>query len=115
MIRRNPESRDPSLVAGVPEALLLRLLAEREMDGYELARAIRVVSSEALDAGEGILYPALHALEARRLLSSRPLQYGGRARVCYRVSPRGARRLAVLQATAPPLAQAGGKQAQTTR
>lgn len=90
------EGRSPSLMAGVPELLILRLLSEREMYGYELARAIRIISKEALEIGEGVLYPALHALEARRLLRSRSARVDGRTRVYYRLSPRGARRLAQL-------------------
>jgi PadR family transcriptional regulator PadR len=36
-----PRSRpDPNFMTGVPELLVLRLLAEREMYGYEIGRAI---------------------------------------------------------------------------
>ena len=90
------EDRSPSLMAGVPELMILRLLSEREMYGYELARAIRIVSKETLAIGEGVLYPALHALEARRLLRSRSARVDGRTRVYYTLSARGARRLAKL-------------------
>jgi len=82
-----------SLMAGVPELMLLRLLSEREMYGYELARAIRVLSDGALSLGEGVLYPALHALEERKLLRSRKAQVDGRLRVYYTLSPTGHIRL----------------------
>ena len=36
---------DPALMAGVPELLILKLLAGREMYGYELAAAIRTVTN----------------------------------------------------------------------
>jgi hypothetical protein len=48
----------PPLMSGVPELMILRLVAEREMYGYELARAISAVTKEALSLGEGVLYPA---------------------------------------------------------
>ena len=35
----------PSLMAGVPELLLLTLLADREMYGYELARAVQTLTT----------------------------------------------------------------------
>ena len=58
-------ANNASLMSGIPELLLLNLLSEREMYGYELARAIRTTSQGAIDVGEGVLYPALHTLERR--------------------------------------------------
>lgn len=83
-------------MSGVPELVVLRLLAEREMYGYEIARTLKVVSGETLSLGEGVLYPALHAMEARGLLRSRARQVEGRTRIYYQLTPRGRRRLARL-------------------
>jgi PadR family transcriptional regulator PadR len=83
-------------MAGVPELMILRLLAEREMYGYELARAIRVLSDDTLSLGEGVLYPALHVLEARRMLRSRKTHVDGRLRVYYTLSRTGRSRLDAL-------------------
>lgn len=83
----------PTLMAGVPELVLLRLLAQREMYGYEIARSLKLGSQGALDLGEGVLYPALHALEARGLVRARSKQVDGRKRIYYAVTPRGRRRL----------------------
>jgi len=44
---------NPPFMSGVPELLLLRLLAKREMYGYELVRAIRQVTGDAISLGEG--------------------------------------------------------------
>ena len=82
-----------TLMAGVPELLLLRLLAAREMYGYELARAVRLATDDAIQLGEGVLYPALHALERRSLLRARRRQVRGRVRVYYSATPAGRRRL----------------------
>ena len=84
---------DPALMAGVPELLILKLLAGREMYGYELAAAIRTVTNEGISLGEGVLYPALHALEQRGLLRSRRRAVGGRTRIYYSVTAKGTRRL----------------------
>lgn len=90
--------RDPTLMAGVPELIILRLLAEREMYGYEIARTLKVISRETLSLGEGVLYPALHAMESRGLLRTRRRQVEGRTRIYYRLTARGRRRLERLTA-----------------
>ncbi len=83
----------PTLMSGVPELVVLRLLAQQEMYGYEIARALKLGSRGALDLGEGVLYPALHALEARGLLRARSQRIDGRTRIYYAVTSRGRRRL----------------------
>jgi len=86
----------PSLMSGVPELLVLRLLSAREMYGYELARAIRESTGEAIVLGEGVLYPALHALESRGFLRTHRRAVSGRTRVYYVLTASGARRLSAL-------------------
>jgi PadR family transcriptional regulator, regulatory protein PadR len=86
----------PVFMTGVPELLVLRLLAEREMYGYELSQAIVAITREAISVGEGALYPALHALEARGHVATRKRTVDGRLRVYYRLRPGGRRRLREL-------------------
>jgi PadR family transcriptional regulator PadR len=86
----------PLFMSGVPELLVLRLLAGREMYGYELARAIEESTREAISIGEGVLYPALHSLEARGLLRARRQAVAGRTRVYYAVTAKGQKRLEQL-------------------
>lgn len=90
--------RDSILMSGVPELVLLRLLAQREMYGYDIARALKLLSDDALSLGDGVLYPALHALEARGLLRSRSRQVEGRRRIYYQATQKGCRRLERLTA-----------------
>jgi PadR family transcriptional regulator PadR len=85
-------------MAGVPELVVLRLLAEREMYGYEIARSIKAVTQDLLSVGEGVLYPALHVMESRRLLRSRSIRVDGRIRIYYSLTARGKTRLARLTA-----------------
>ena len=54
---------NPDFLNGVPELLLLRLLARQPMYGYELVQRIRLQSDSALEFGEGCIYPILHRLE----------------------------------------------------
>ncbi len=85
-----------ALVSGVPELLLLQLLARRPMYGYELGRAVRMASREQISIGESVLYPALHALEKKRLLRAKGRSIDGRKRIYYEITPRGRTRLATL-------------------
>ena len=84
---------EPSFTTGISELVVLRLLTNREMYGYELIKAVRVATSETFKLGEGVLYPLLHALEARALLKSRRGIANGRTRVYYVTTARGRRRL----------------------
>ena len=88
---------NPPFMSGVPELLLLRLLDEHEMYGYELVRAIRDATGEAISLGEGVIYPVLHSLERNGALSARRKPVGGRTRVYYSVTKKGRQRLANLQ------------------
>ena len=84
---------NPDFLNGVPELLILRLLSRRAMHGYELVQALRAATSEALEFGEGCVYPILHRLEADGMLKCRREMAGGRSRLVYRVTARGERRL----------------------
>ena len=89
-------AQSPSFMSGVPELLVLQLLARREMYGYEIARLIRLLTREAISLGENVLYPVLHSLEARGLLRSRRRPVRGRTRVYYTITRSGRRRLTAL-------------------
>lgn len=79
---------------GVPELLILRLLSEQAMYGYELVQAVRDSTGKVIAPGEGVIYPVLHGLERKRLVSTREVAVNGRTRVYYRVTPKGHRYLA---------------------
>ena len=83
-------------MSGVPELLLLRLLDQREMYGYELVRSIRNVTGEAISLGEGVIYPVLHSLERGGALKAKRKAVGGRTRVYYSLTAKGRKRLAAL-------------------
>ena len=61
---------NPPFMSGVPELLLLRLLGQHEMYGYELVRSILSVANNAISFGEGVLYPLLHSLQRNVALQS---------------------------------------------
>ena len=87
-----------AFMSGVPELLILRLLAREEMYGYQLVQAIKVVSGEVFNLAEGVVYPSLHSLEARGFLKAKEKQADGRTRIYYTVTARGRERLKQLTA-----------------
>jgi len=97
---------NPHFMNGVPELLILQVLKEREMYGYELVEEIRRRSGEVIQVGEGVVYPVLHALERAEALSSRRVKVNGRSRVYYQLTPQGAARLSGLSGTWEKLADA---------
>ncbi len=88
---------NPPFMSGVPELLLLRLLEQREMYGYELVKSIRLVTGEAITLGEGVIYPVLHSLERNGALRSKRKKVSGRTRVYYSLNAKGRKRLDCLQ------------------
>jgi PadR family transcriptional regulator PadR len=85
---------NPPFLNGVPEMLILRLLARRPMYGYQLVQAIRGATGESLEFGEGCVYPILHRLESQGMLAASRQTAGGRQRVVYSVTTDGQRQLA---------------------
>jgi PadR family transcriptional regulator PadR len=62
----NVEGKMPGtsdLLQGTLDLLILRTLALESMHGWGIAQRIQQVSQEALQIGQGSLYPALHRLE----------------------------------------------------
>jgi PadR family transcriptional regulator, regulatory protein PadR len=84
---------NPNFLNGVPEMVVLQLLSQKEMYGYELVRAIEAKSNEAFAFGEGCIYPILHYLEETKLVNSRRAQVEGRTRNYYQITARGRKRL----------------------
>jgi PadR family transcriptional regulator, regulatory protein PadR len=87
---------NPSFLNGVPELLVLRLLARRPMYGYELVKEIQLQTADALSFGEGCIYPYLHHLEAGKLVRSRRREVENRSRNYYELTARGQKRLAAV-------------------
>ena len=87
-----------SFMNGVPELLILRLLRDREMYGYEIVQAIRQETADVVSIGEGVAYPILHGLERSGAITARRLTVSGRSRIYYALSPAGGARLGELTA-----------------
>jgi PadR family transcriptional regulator len=55
---------------GTLDMMILKALSRGDMHGYAIAQFIQQASRDVLHVEEGALYPALHRLEVRGLLSA---------------------------------------------
>lgn len=78
------------LLQGTLDLLVLRLLRSGELNGWDIMQRIHFVSGEVLSVTPGALYPALHRLEGRGLISAewRASENNRRAKF-YKLTPLG--------------------------
>ncbi|AMY08784.1 lineage-specific thermal regulator protein [Luteitalea pratensis] len=62
--------RTPDIVKGTLDLLVLKALSWGPAHGYAVARWIEGATDDLLAVGEGTLYPALHRLEERGLVTA---------------------------------------------
>lgn len=78
------------LVKGSTSLILLQMLNERDMYGYELVKELDKRSDHHLQVKEGTLYPALHKLESQEyIVCYWQEQEKGPARKYYRITAEG--------------------------
>jgi PadR family transcriptional regulator, regulatory protein PadR len=74
---------------GSSEILILSLLAERPMYGYEMAQQLEERSGGYFEMKEGLLYPTLHRMQKDGWLSSTWQAVDGRQRKYYSLTQAG--------------------------
>ncbi len=74
-------------------ALILQNLSRGPNHGYRIAQEIKDKSKGVLDFQEGALYPALHGLEGKKLISSQTREENGRLRCYYKLTEKGRKAL----------------------
>lgn len=81
---------DADLMRGVVQPIVLQLVSERAMYGYEIIKVVNERTDRALEWKEGTLYPCLHRLEGSGLIKS---EWGesdtGRKRKYYSITRAG--------------------------
>lgn len=84
------------LLKGTLDVLILKSLIKGQLHGYAIAEMIQNTSNDVLRVDEGALYPALHRLELRGLLSAEwGLSDNNRRAKYYRLTAAGRKYLAV--------------------
>jgi PadR family transcriptional regulator PadR len=78
------------LPQGTLDLLIMRIVALGPIHGYAIAQRIQQMSHEALRVQQGSLYPALHRLEYKKLLTAQWQQSDtGREAKFYELSAKG--------------------------
>ena len=81
---------DPNLIRSVAEPVILKLVAERAMYGYEIIKLVNERTDGKFAWKEGTLYPCLHRLEGEQLIQSEWVQQdNGRNRKYYNITRKG--------------------------
>ena len=84
------------LIRSVAEPIVLKLVAERAMYGYEIIKVVNERTDQAFEWKEGTLYPCLHRLEGQGLIQSEWVTAdSGKDRKYYKITAQGKRRLKV--------------------
>lgn len=88
---------DKSLVSGSTGMLLLKLLSEKDMYGYEMIETLRERSQNVFELKAGTLYPLLHSMEEKELLTAYEKVVGSKTRKYYSITKQGRKALAEKQ------------------
>ncbi len=103
-------TRTVDLLQGTLDLLVLKSLTWGPCHGYGVARCIQRLTDDVLHVEEGSLYPALHRLEERGLVSAEwGVSENNRRAKFYRLNPRGRQHLRVEASSWTRYAEAVGK------
>lgn len=80
---------EKSLISGSTSMLLLRLLEDKDMYGYEMIEALEQKSNNVFSMKAGTLYPLLHLLEEKEYLTSYEKEANGKTRKYYHLTREG--------------------------
>ena len=80
---------DKSLISGSTTMLILQLLEEKDMYGYEMIETLQKKSQNVFQLKAGTLYPLLHTLEGKGYLTSYEDSTGQKVRKYYSITKSG--------------------------
>lgn len=69
---------DKSLISGSTMMLIMKLLEEKDMYGYEMIDTLRSKSNNVFELKAGTLYPLLHGMEEKSFVKSYEQEVGER-------------------------------------
>jgi PadR family transcriptional regulator len=87
------DTKRSDLLQGTLDLLVLKIVDLGPIHGYAIAQRINQISREVLQVQQGSLYPALHRLEKRGLLSAQWKEVGGREAKFYSLTRTGRKEL----------------------
>lgn len=80
---------DKALISGSTSMLLMRLLEDKDMYGYEMIETLQKRSNNVFMLKAGTLYPLLHSLEEKNYLTSYESEANGKQRKYYSITKEG--------------------------
>ena len=80
---------DKSLISGSTSMMILRLLEEKDMYGYEMIETLEAKSKNVFTLKAGTLYPLLHSLEDNGYLTAYENEVNGNVRKYYSITKSG--------------------------
>ena len=80
---------DKTLMSGSLTMMLLKLLAEKDMYGYEMIDTLRKRSNNVFELKAGTLYPLLHGMEEKGFLTAYEQEFSGKVRKYYSITNAG--------------------------
>jgi PadR family transcriptional regulator, regulatory protein PadR len=86
-------TKKSDLLQGTLDMLVLKIVAAGPIHGYGIAQRITRITCDVLQVRQGSLYPALHRLEKRGLLSAQWRDVGGRDARFYSLTRAGRKQL----------------------
>jgi PadR family transcriptional regulator, regulatory protein PadR len=88
--RRKVAEFDSDLTRSMVESIVLKLVSEKALYGYEIIKVVNRRTDGAFQWKEGTLYPVLHRLENSKLIESYwQVADNGRKRKYYSISKKG--------------------------
>ncbi len=85
------------LLRGSLDTIIIKLLNDHgEMYGYEITQKVKDITGEEVKITEGALYPSLHKLEGKGILSVETRSIGNRFRKYYSITKEGKSELATM-------------------
>lgn len=82
-------AEEKNLSSGNTSMLLLQLLSEKDMYGYEMIATLEKRSESIFSLKAGTMYPLLHTMESKKLLISYEKETGGKVRKYYSITKAG--------------------------
>ena len=80
-----------SLYKGSLETIIVHLLSDGKMYGYQITQKIKAITDGEIIVKEGSLYPLLHKMEAKGTITATTEKYENRLRKYYHLTPTGSK------------------------
>lgn len=81
------------MLKGSVDLLLLSLINQRDLYGYEISKLLKQLSEDRYEMGEGTLYPALKRLEKKQWIESYWSETSSGRRKYYKITDSGMKEL----------------------